>query len=206
MDGSMKGNRKQFSKKAAGFTLIELIVSIGVFAIMSVSLSAAFTSGFSTFGNSREIQHDVEAAQYSMNMLAKYLRTSSVLEVAAAKDDIRFYDYSAKRCFEYRFNSGGTFQARWKNIASMTDVTTDCSASTLGSCGDPSCVWKNLTPTSGSYVTGQFYATTSTNGATKSVGRVTVTMSIKKNSTAKLKSDIQTTVSLRDYDYVAKTP
>ncbi|NTW29661.1 MAG: prepilin-type N-terminal cleavage/methylation domain-containing protein [Candidatus Moranbacteria bacterium] len=202
----MKGKRKQSGRKAAGFTLIELIVSIGVFAVMSVSLAAAFTSGFSTFGNSREIQHDVEAAQYSMNMLAKYLRTSTVIEVSAAKDEIRFYDYSAKRCFEYRFDSGGTFQVRWKDIALLTDVTTDCSSSTFGSCGDPSCSWKNLTPAVRSYVTGQFYATTSTNGATKSVGRVTVTMSVKKSSTAKLKSDIQTTVSLRDYDYVAKTP
>lgn len=202
----MKGKRKRSGKKVAGFTLIELIVSIGVFAVMSVSLTAAFTSGFSTFGNSREIQRDIEAAQYSMNMLAKYLRTSTVLEVSAAKDDILFYDYSAKRCFEYRFNSGGTFQARWKNIASLIDVETDCSASVLNSCVDSSCDWKDLTPTTGSYVTGQFYATVSTNGATKSVGRVTVTMSVKQKSTAKLKSDIQTTVSLRDYDYVAKTP
>lgn len=191
----MNGKRKPSRTSAAGFTLIELIVSIGVFAIMSVSLTAAFSSGFSTFRNSREIQRNVEATQYSMNTLAKYLRTSTVTNVSASWDSIRFYDYSSGRCFEYRFNSGA-LQARWVGIGTITDVMTDCSGTALASS-----TWQNLTPTSDSYVTGQFYAVPS-NITSKSMGRVTIAVSVKRNATSSLKSDIQTTVSLRDYAYV----
>jgi prepilin-type N-terminal cleavage/methylation domain-containing protein len=202
MKGRMTGTRKQIGKgrTASGFTLVELIVSIGVFSIMATSLTASFTSGFSTFGNSREIQHNVEAAQYSMNTLAKYLRTSTVVDAPASGSSIRFYDYSSKRCFEYQFNAGtGTLQARWAGIATITNVMNDCTASVLGA-------WQDLTPISGSYVSGRFYAVPSSKGATKAMGRVTMTVSVKKSASSSLRSDIQTSVSLRDYDYVGKTP
>jgi prepilin-type N-terminal cleavage/methylation domain-containing protein len=196
MKGCMNGKRKQQGKRkmAPGFTLIELIVSMAVFSVMATSLTASFTSGFSTFGSSREIQHDVEAAQYSMNTLAKYLRTSSIVEESGSS--IRFYDYSSKRCFEYRFNSGA-LQARWVEIGTITNVETDCVASALPY------LWQNLTPSSGSDISGSFSAVRSRRSP-RVMGRVTIMMSVKKSAASVLRSDIQTTVSLRDYDYVGR--
>lgn len=195
-DSIMNGKRIPRKKMTSGFTLVELIVSVGIFALMAVSLTAAFTSGFSTFGNSREIQRNVEAAQYSMNALAKYLRTSTILEATSSR--IRFYDYSSKRCFEYRFDSGA-MQARWAGIETVTDIETDCTASVLGA-------WQDVTSSGSSYVTGRFYAVSSSSGSPKSMGRATITISVKKSATSDLGSDIQTSVSLRDYDYVESAP
>ncbi|NTW15459.1 MAG: prepilin-type N-terminal cleavage/methylation domain-containing protein [Candidatus Moranbacteria bacterium] len=197
-------------KMIGGFTLVELIVSVGVFAIMSAGVAAISSSAFSMFGNSREIQRDIESAQFTVNTLAKYLRTSTVVEHDS--QSVTFFDYSSSRCFGYRFDAGsGIMQARWVAVAGdITDVKAQCSSLVLNACAGASCAWQNLTASSGSYVTGRFSAVPSMNATEDppggSVGRVTIYVSVKKSATSSIGTSLQTTVSLRDYDYAETAP
>ena len=184
-----------------------MVVSIGVFSIMVASLSATFASGFSAFGNSRELQRNLDTAQYAMNTLAKYLRTSTVATTASSQNII-FYDYSSERCIEYNFN-GSVLRERWKSVPSSTItyaagvsdvITVRCNQGVLAGCGDATCTWTNLTSSTGS-ITGSFTVNPST-FTPKHLGRVTIFFSVQKDAASVKKEDIQTTVSLRDYQYV----
>lgn len=185
--------------KLRGFTLVEMMVSIAVFMIIVSSMSATFSSGFSSYGNSRELQRNLETAQYAMNTLAKYLRTSTV--VASSSSDIVFYDYSSKRCIQYQFD-GSVLRARWVEIPTITktagksNVKTQCTAGVLAPYG-----WSNMTSSTG-YITGQFVGDLSSQGPPRHMGRVTILFSVKKDASSSMRANMQTTVSLRDYEYV----
>lgn len=194
-------NGRAYPKTASGFTLIEMIVAIGVFAIMSVALSGAFASGFSTYRDTRELQRNVETAQYAMNTLEKLLRTSTVKSAASASTPaITFYDYSSSRCFQYRFFSPslvvGILQARWYPELDVAN----CDSGGFGSI--------SYADVTSGYVTGSFVIAPSdkdaaaTDGDPKAMGRVTVNLSVKTDASAAMESRIQATSSLRDYSYV----
>ncbi|HWQ60098.1 MAG TPA: type II secretion system protein [Candidatus Fimivivens sp.] len=195
----MEMNRKPAAapgrKTVHAFTLVEMVVSIGVFAILILSLSAIFSSGFHSFGAARELERNDEVAQYAMNSLAKYLRTSSIVSpstTTSGAQSILFFDYSSKRCFQYRLDgASGALQARWKDIATITDVMTDCSTSGMNA-------WVDLTT---GWVTGRFEVVPSQK-TPQSIGRVVIFLSVGKTSASSTKTSIQTAVSLRDYDYV----
>ena len=171
-------------KTLPGFTLIEMIVSIGIFLIMMVALSTTFVSGFASFANARDLERDVESAQFAMNTLSKYLRTSTI--ISSSSSDILFYDYSATRCFEYQL-SGNVLQARMKNVVAYTS----CDTSGMGS-------WFNVTT---GYITGQFGVIPST-PSPKKMGKVTISLDIRRIAASTMMANIQTSVSLRDYQYV----
>ncbi|MEI7749486.1 MAG: type II secretion system protein [Candidatus Moraniibacteriota bacterium] len=172
-------------KNLRGFTLIELIVSMGVFIVMITTVSATFASGFASYGNARDLERDVESAQYAMNTLAKYLRTSTIID--STPSSVVFYDYSSNRCFEYEITGAGVLQARMKDIVSYSQ----CSVSVLGSPFD-------LTT---GYVSGEFVVDPSVKSP-KHMGRVTLYLDIRKSPTSTMSANVQTTVSLRDYQFL----
>lgn len=186
-------------KKMSGFTLIEMIIAIGVFSVMSVAIAGAFTSGFSSYSDTRELQRNVETAQYALNTLEKLLRTSTVVSAAGTNvQAITFYDYSSARCFRYRIISGGSassLMAQWFQTPDPFGPLNPC---TTASASFPA----SAAVTSG-YVTGGFTIVPSDKLSTpKKMGRVTVNLSVKADSGATIESRIQATSSLRDYSYV----
>lgn len=189
-----KGNKTT----AKGFTLIEMIVAIGVFAIMSVALAGAFSSGFSTYQETRALQRNVEAAQYAMNTLEKLLRTSTVKSATnTSASTITFYDYSSARCFQYWMNPVlFALRARWYSAPNVDG----CSSGGFGPI-----TYSDVTS---GYVTGRFIIDPSdrdpvaVDGDAKEMGRVTVVLSVKTDAGATTESRLQTSVSLRDYSYV----
>lgn len=184
-------------KRKKGFTLIEMLIAIAVFAVMATVLAGAFASGFGTYRHARELQRDIESAQFMMNGMAKYLRTSTVVSPSSPTADaaeIRFYDHSSGRCFEYEIDEGH-FRARWKSVAldPGDDVMVECGTSGMSA-------WSDLTS---GYVTGQFRVIPSDpDPADKRIGRVTVLLDVAAEEDARLHATLQTSVSLRDYGYV----
>lgn len=188
---------------ASGFTLIEMIIAIGVFSIMSIAISSAFTSGFSSYSDTRELQRNIESAQYALNTLEKLLRTSTVVSSAGTGlQSITFYDYSSSRCFEYRIVSSAPASdlfARWF-------PTTDPTGS--DPCLPGSASFPAAAQVTNGYVTGGFTVVpsdrddVSVDGDPKEMGRVTVNLSVKADVGAAIASRIQATSSLRDYSNV----
>ena len=180
---------------------MEMVISIGVFAIMATVISDSFASGFFSYKNSRDLQKNIESSQYAMNTMAKSLRTSTIIDPSSSTDqaqEVIFYDYSSSRCFWYRFN-GGLLQARWNSASNASDPTAsknECNATFINK---SSVDWNTLT---GGFVTGQFFVTPSSPGPSPAarVGRVTLFVTVKASSESKFSSQIQTTVSLRDYN------
>ncbi len=74
--------KKKFFKKRKGFTLIEMMISIFIFAIIMTSVASIFAKQVSVYKKARIIESDLENAQFALNYVSKTLRTSSVIGYA----------------------------------------------------------------------------------------------------------------------------
>lgn len=175
------------SKNSAGFTLIEVLVSVAIFLIVMAATSYIFTRAFAGYKETKALQHDIENAQYVLNLLAKELRTSSV--VSSGANYVKFIDYSQSICFVYRIN-GGNFQM----VKTAANSFADCSSNMI----ETSTAYTTI---STGTVTGNFSVIRSdpTVGS-KRVGKVTASLVIREGTAHVAR--IQTTVSLRDFGYI----
>ncbi len=189
-------------KRVGGYTFLEVVVSTAIFLTMTAAISKSFVSGFSAYRGIRAVQRDIETAQFSMNTLAKSLRTSSVVAMGLGANPIWrkvvFYDYSQQRCFDYAIDSGA-LEARFATVATIVASTGISDPRTA--CANYSFSETYSVLTSG-YVTGKFYVVQSSNGAPKVSGRVVISLTVKDSSAGTTQSLLQTSVSLRDYNYV----
>ncbi|MDO8566144.1 MAG: type II secretion system protein [Candidatus Moranbacteria bacterium] len=174
-------------KNRSGFTLIEVLVSVAIFLVVMVTTSYIFTRAFAGYKETKALQHDIENAQYVLNLLAKELRTSSIADFGS--DWVQFIDYSQSICFRYRINGGSLQVAK---VSSMK---------TLSACQSNSFVSGDYTTISTGTVSGKFNVIRSdpTVGS-KRVGKVTTSLVIREGTAHEAR--IQTTVSLRDFGYI----
>lgn len=76
---------------------------------------------------------------------------------------------------------------------SSTDPLIDCGAYSFS---------EAFAPLTSDYVDGTFYIISSVPSGTKRFGRVVISLTVKKTATSGSQANIQTSVSLRDYNYV----
>lgn len=174
-----------------GFTLIEMMVAMFMFAILIAAVSQIFTSAFSGYRDAKAVQRDLETAQFSINTIAKELRTSTVVSASGSQSSVKFYDYSQATCFQYRISGGNLQVARSGTPADVSE----CDSFNLSS----------FTAIAHGIVSGGFFVTPSepVSGTPPAGGRVgTVTVSLEIGESAVHRARIQTSVSLRDYSYV----
>jgi len=186
---------RKTSALAKGFTLIEMMIAIFIFSLMMIAVTEIFSSSFGGYGNARNIQKDLEDAQFVMGQIAKTLRTSSIVNIGGSSE-ITVYDYSQNKCVAYQFVSGEI----------RTDATADDS---VPSTSDPvDWCFANFSPDFSAYnkmaaffVDGRFNSIKSDNTpGSEILGKVTISMKICSNSScSKDEAVIQTSVSLRDY-------
>ncbi|MFZ2187610.1 MAG: prepilin-type N-terminal cleavage/methylation domain-containing protein [Candidatus Moraniibacteriota bacterium] len=169
-------------KQYQGFTLIETVVAMFIFVLVMAAVSSVFTQTFSGYRNEKIVQGDLEAAQFSLNTMAKELRTASVVKFGV--DYIQFYDHSqaSVKCFRYRIDGASLEVAR----ADVADV---------GACNSAS--FAGYTIVASGIVGGKFAVIKSSDSAPQKIGRVTVALRIQTGTVTP--ANIQTTVSLRDY-------
>lgn len=174
-----------FPRSSKGFTLTEVLVSMFVFTIMMTSVSRIFSTTFLGYQNIRAVQRDIDNAQYSLNIIAKELRTSTITSPASGAlvnvSAVQFFDHSQQKCFRYRINAGN-LQVASETVA---DVAA-CSAASL----------VTFTTISTGVITGSFRVTPSDTSPVH-VGKVTLSLDISEGSAHHAR--IQTTVSLRDF-------
>ena len=166
-------------KKEKGFTLIEVLVATFVFVIVMSSVSQIFVSAFTAYRREKIIQNNLENAQFAMNTMAKELRGSSI--VSSGASSVKFYNYGEKTCYSYSITGG---ELRTIKQSSADFITCQNATLTLATV-----VVKDVTA-------GSFVVTPSALNTT--VGKVT--LSLQVGSVGKNPVNIQTTVSLRDYE------
>ncbi|MFA5777503.1 MAG: prepilin-type N-terminal cleavage/methylation domain-containing protein [Parcubacteria group bacterium] len=186
-----------------GFSLLEVMTAMFIFVLVMMAVSISFSSLFGGYSSAKSIQKDLESAQYSMNLMAKSLRTSSIVDPNSPGNVSRiiFYNYSEKKCVSYRFNEGKL------QMAEVDDPNDGISGSTFSEKRDwcstvtfseySNLVAKNVNSLS-------FYVVPSDDTAGSEVlGKVTISIEICASSgCSSAKKDvarIQTSVSLRTY-------
>lgn len=178
---------KRIQKKLKGLSLLEVMVSMGIFSMMMMAVAGIFGSSIQSSRANRNIQHDLENAQFVMNDIAKQLRTSTI--IGASATGIRFYDYSQGKCLLYQKNAGNYIEM---GAATTTRVgctgTTDLGVLARVTTGD-------VDPT---FNTVDSFLDTVT-PANSRVGKVTMLFVVKEKAASTRSVRIQTTVSLRDY-------
>ncbi|EKE21727.1 MAG: hypothetical protein ACD_7C00144G0003 [uncultured bacterium] len=199
-----KFNKKLNNKKLKvssryGFTLVEVIISMGIFVVVMAGSSGVFASAFKSYKGAKNVNENLKNAQFAMNLMSKTFRTSSVVSSSATSIVIFDYSRATRACIRYRFDSNSLKESRYNVIGAD-------STAKIAACNVVSPATFNTfesVMTSGS-VQGSFAATDSagndTTGASTRVGKVTVRMKITNNTGgASSEAIIQSTSSLRDY-------
>lgn len=169
----MKNKKINLSDKKQGFTLVEVIVAMFVFVLVMTSASVTFARAFEAYQDAKDIQKNMEDAQYAMNIMAKTFRTSSV--VGFSDYTVEVYDYSQEKCFTYTFDGASLLRSE-------------------GTGDYGSCIPSGSVAMTTGEVSGRFYVEESEDGV--AVGKIAVSMTIEKGSNV---VHLQTTTSLRDY-------
>lgn len=199
-----------FPKKQKGFTFIEIIIAVFIFALMMMAVAGIFSSSIGGYQKARAVQKNLEDAQFIMNQMAKILRTSSVADGPddSYSDSIVVFDYSQGKCFKYIFDGNNIKFGKTNEPPPTVPPASPSPARELFEKNPISWCASNippnstLTPMAALDVTGKFKITKSKPGIGNDgvLGKVTISMKVCSNvgCTAD-KADIQTSVSLRDY-------
>lgn len=178
-----------------GFTLLELLISVFIFSLVMIAVVSLFVRFVTFQKRSRGIQQNMEDTRYAMELMAKTLRTSSVVSCNnftraicnARESSIEIYDYSQNKCI--RFYSQNN---RIRMGSTATDRANCNSGATMAS-----------TDLVDNFVRNLDFRATKTDTASSQVGKVTI--SVKVCSTTSCtgaendQANLETTVSLRDY-------
>ncbi len=196
--------RRVSQQTEKGFTLLEVMVAMGMFTIILLATMQIMTQSTKSFRSQKQIQANLESAQFALNLMAKELRTSSVLDSTSAtpSSSIKFYDYSQSRCIEYQaIESSGTTGTVSRRSHDFTGADPD--ANRLNCQGYSFTVAESYVPLVTGLTGHQFQVTPSTSvnesPPNPQAGRVTVSLTVGTGGSA---ATTQTTVSLRDYNYI----
>ncbi len=145
----MHQNKRQHEllqgKNIFGFTLIEVVVAMGVFSLTMAIVSVVFSQGFASNKNTMNSQKYLENAQYIMNDLVKQLRTSSVIAPTGNPAtntnpvSIKFFDHSRSQCVMYQQHTAPNYIEKKVGTATtsaLCDTTPGFGAATRVTAGE----------------------------------------------------------------------
>lgn len=162
--------------------MIEALVAIFIFSLATAMLAGAFSSFFKNYTNSKKIQRDIENAQYAMNLMAKTLRTSSLVTTSFP---LETFDFSQSKCIVYDYAD------KKMQYATTTDAAPTKAAD---------CTWGTATSymdiTSDDIVSASISSIKS-DPTLNIFGKVTMALNVQDQSAATPAIPIQTSVSLR---------
>jgi prepilin-type N-terminal cleavage/methylation domain-containing protein len=178
-------------KKYKGFSLMEMLITVFIFSLITVTAIAAFTRVFTAREKIRQAQLNLENVRSAMELMAKTMRMSSNLSgtnpATGSYQSIYLYNTSLN-CISYRFNGGQLQQA---SASGAVAVPSDCDSSKFNN-GDYS-------PMTDINVTGSFYVVkTDIISNPKVIGKATISVTVDN------KDHLQTSVSFRDYEDIVQ--
>ncbi len=187
-------------KKCKGYTLVEIVAALGAFTLIMLTVTQIFGRSLVSYRETKKTQTNLETAQSALNLMAKELRTSSIVDASAGAtiSSIKFFDYSQNRCIEYVFHETDA-QITRREVDYVDPDPADnlvdeqwnyCSGHTFVSA--PEVLLVGLSEQSLNVVTSVMP------NPDPRVGRVSVVVTVGQGSNA---TTLQTTVSLRDFNY-----
>lgn len=180
------------SKNSRGFSLLEVLLATFIFSIIMVGVTSYFVSITAANQNVKRLQQNLEDIQFTMNRVAKSLRTSVVIS-SLSSQEIRVFDYSQSLCLRYKFEADGMVEYSALLPVGQSDEKVWCQG--LSSSSFTSDTLVNVT--NGATLSGQFFVHPSSNvPPNEAAGRITMNATISRQRSS---STIQTTVSLRNY-------
>lgn len=183
------------SKRKRGYTLIEIVTALAMFTIIMLAITQILGRGVSSYRETKRTQANLETAQFALSLIAKELRTSSIVDstITATTSTLKFYDYSQSRCIQYILNEDSGQITRQAVSFSDPDPNvnrTSCAGHTF--VGGAQIVFSGLLDQAVNVVTSV------PPSPDPSVGRVTFAITVGTGSNA---TTLQTSISLRDYHY-----
>lgn len=185
----------RYKKRLQGYTLLEIVSALAAFTLIMLGITQTLGQGIASYRETKKTQINLETAQFALNLIAKELRTSSVVDssITAITSTIEFYDYSQSRCIQYVLDEGTGQITRRSAVYASADPDqnrTDCANHVFG--GASQVLFAGLLDQSGSIIT-SLPATPDPR-----VGRITFVLTIGTNANA---TTLQTSLSFRDYNY-----
>lgn len=178
------------SQNSRGFSLLEVLLATFIFSIIMVGVTSYFVSITVANQNTKRLQQNLEDIQFTMNRIAKSLRTSVVI---SSHGDLRVFDYSQSLCLRYKFEGNGMVEYSALLPEGEPDEKVWCNNLSLSSFTSSTLV----SVTNGAALSGQFFVSPSSDTpGSEAAGRITMNATISRQGSS---STIQTTVSLRNY-------
>ena len=123
---------KQSKKGLKGFTLMETLIAVLLFSLLSVMVSGVFSSFLKNYTESKKTLQGVEGGQFAMNLRAKTIRVSDVK--AEGTNILQVYDFSQAKCLKYSF-AGKKLQVNYSTEAGQGSVG-KCAFTSMGGAQD----------------------------------------------------------------------
>jgi len=173
---------KKIKNKYAGFSLIEMLISVFIFTIVITVVTFAFSKAFFSSQKTRVVQRNMENGRIAMETMAKNIRMSRKL--TATSSTIKMYNNSQAKCIAYVF-SGSKLQSVIYDAGGSTSDPT---------CADPN--MSNAIDLVSANANGSFEVTETKTTDPKKIGKATILVNIGTGADTQ---HIQTTVSFRDF-------
>ncbi len=182
---SLSKKMQQPKKNSKGFTLIETLIAVLLFSLLSVMVSGVFSSFLKNYTESKKTLQGVEGGQFAMNLMAKTIRVSDVK--AEGTNILQVYDFSQAKCLKYSWDSvGKKMQASYSTEAGQGTVD-KCAFTSMGGAQDL---------TAADVQSASFKVVPST---PTTLGFVIIALTIKDDTQTSAPMQIQMAVSLRNY-------
>ncbi|EKE25441.1 MAG: hypothetical protein ACD_5C00159G0001 [uncultured bacterium] len=189
------------SKNAKGFSMIETLVSMFIFSLMMAMLAGSFSSFLREFMVRKKEQKVLENAQYTLSLIEKTIRTSTLFVAAGTGiidfnggdgRKIKLFDYSQSKCLAYQFDGFN------KKIVLLTNPA----AVSVDTCGDFQTGYTSVDLTSNNI---KSVSVEGWNSSADTPGRVSVAITLNApGSNSEL--NIGMTASLRSFTTSAPPP
>lgn len=186
-------------RKQKGLSLIEIVMSMAAFTIILTGMIQIIAQSSKNFHAMKLLQANLETAQFALNTVAKELRTSSVVSsaVGAGVSSIVFFDYSQSRCVQYRMDESTGLVERRSHAFGSTDP--DANRTSCAGHGFAGEGYETLLTGLSAQAMNVVASRNLADASGPMVGRVTVSLTV---GTAGAAATVQTTVSLRDFNYI----
>lgn len=187
------------TRRQKGFTLIEVVVAMAAFTIIILGVMQIMAQSTKSYRSQKLIQANLETAQFVLNLMAKELRTSSIISSTSGtpSSTITFFDYSQNLCIQYRANNTtGIVERRQSPNSHFNNSNPDTNRTGCDSYLFPSISYATLLSGLSGH---RFQVDPSAPMPNPHAGRVSASLTIGTGGTA---ATAQTTVSLRDYNYI----